>query len=149
MNRYVPTKKPAKKKEPTKPWEAWNKAHPELVCSEAACPHNRQTVERRQTKVWVVLHQLSHGHSTFTAETLADYAGCTLAMAEITVKIGCDWKLCMLVDKTPEPTRPGQTPKGRPVYARFAKPPGMKAAPSKAKEAAAFGKASAQLWGSS
>lgn len=145
MNRYTPTKKPGKTKAPP-PWEAWNREHPELVCADSACPHNHQSVERRQTKVWQMLHQLSHGRATFTAEALADYADVPLAEAEENVAYGCDMNLVMLVGKTAASTRPGATPAGRPVYARFAKPEGKKAPSAKTKQARAFGQAATTLW---
>lgn len=49
MDRYSP-QRPAKKAKAPDPWIAWNLAHPELVCTEVACPHNKQTIERRRTR---------------------------------------------------------------------------------------------------
>lgn len=130
----VPAKKPVKKKAPD-PWIAWNEEHPELVCSESACPHNRQTIERRRTRPWQFMHALAHGHTNFSAAALAEMAGCPEAEAERTIQLGVEWKLIL---------RTGQSKDG-PTYSRFVKPKGPSKAPAKARRNRAFGQAAAAM----
>lgn len=138
MNRYVPAKSKAKVKK-VDPWVRWNEEHPELVCTEAACPHNRQTIERRQGKAWQFLHTMSHGRAAFSARTLADLARVELKEAEAVIQLGVEFKLIMPA---------GHDRERGPVYSRHAKPQGAKKAPAKARAAQRFGQAAGQLWGS-
>lgn len=132
--------RPPAKKKAKAAHEIVNEKHPELVCAEAGCPWNKQTETRRRTRVWVFLHQLSHGRGTFSAATLADLAGCSLTEAEVAIRAAVDWNMVMQV------AHAGTAE----VYAKHAKPKGSAKKPSAAvRSAAAFGKAASAgtLWG--
>lgn len=124
----------AKEKAPD-PWIAWNKAHPELVCTEAGCPHNRQTIERRQTRAWQFMHTMAHGRGGWTVETLAHVAGIDVADAAVAVQLGEEWGLIVVVGSSA----------GQPTYGRKAKPKAGKKASAAQKRTAAFGQAAAAM----